>query len=275
MTDIKTVFITGSSTGIGYATAKYFAQKGWKVVATMRKPDPNSPLANEPNIHLLACDVTSHDSIAQAIESAMEVVGPISVLVNNACYGALGPFEAASPNQIKRQFDTNVFGLMAVTQAFIPHFRQQKGGTIINISSVGGRITFPLYSIYHSTKWAVEGFSESLSFELAPFGIKVRCVEPGPIKTDFYSRSQDLLEKPGLNAYDSFVQKLLPRYQNEGKNAPGPEVVAKVIFDAANDKSPQFKRIPTDSLAKFALFSRALFPLSWFMAVIKSQLGLK
>lgn len=275
MSEIKTVFITGSSTGIGFATAKFFADKGWKVVATMRNPASDSPLAKVPNITLVACDVTSHNSIAQAMEEAIKKVGPISVIVNNAGYGALGPFEAASPEQIKRQFDTNVFGLMAVTQAFIPHFRKNKGGTIINITSVGGRVTFPLYSIYNSTKWAVEGFSESLSFELAQFGIKIRCVEPGPIKTDFYSRSQDLLSKPGLTAYDSLVQKLLPRYLKEGNSAPGPEVVAKVVFAAAIDRSMQFKRMPTDSLAKFALFSRAVFPLSWFMTVIKSQLGMK
>lgn len=275
MTTNKTIFITGSSTGIGLAIAELFAAKGWKVIATMRRPDPELPLAKVPNITLLPLDVTENQSIENALQKAIELVGPIQVLVNNAGYGALGPFEAASQVQIHRQFDTNVFGLMSVTQAFIPHFRQNNGGTIINISSVGGRVTFPLYSIYHSTKWAVEGFSESLSFELAPFGIKIRCVEPGPIKTDFYSRSQDVLQKEGLTVYDSLVNKLLPRYLSEGNNAPGPEVVARVVYQAAIDKSANFKRLAAGGTAKFALFSRSLFPLSWFMAVIKSQLGLK
>ena len=123
----------------------------------------------------------------------------------------------------------------------LPHFRHRKAGTIINVSSVGGRITFPLYSVYHGTKWAVEGFSESLQYELRPYNIRVKLIEPGAIKTDFYDRSQDLFQKDGLETYDAYESHVMAAAQKAGANAPGPRIVAQKIWRAAQDGSRKLR----------------------------------
>ena len=204
MTNQKTVFITGSSSGIGKATALYFAERGWNVAATMRTPSSDHDLAKIKNIKLFRLDVTNEESIDAAFVSALAEFGQIDVVVNNAGYGAIGIFEKATTDQVKKQFDTNLFGVMNVIRLILPYFRKRRQGTIINVSSMGGLITFPIYSLYHGTKWAIEGFSEALLFELRPFNIKVKLVEPGAIKTDFYNRSQELFNKAGLEEYDEY-----------------------------------------------------------------------
>jgi NAD(P)-dependent dehydrogenase (short-subunit alcohol dehydrogenase family) len=272
----KTIFITGASTGIGKETAKYFAQKGWNVAATMRNPTKEVELINVPNIKVLRLDVMDEESIKQAITDTIAAFGSIDVLYNNAGYALLGPFEAMTNEQIKRQFDTNVLGVMNVTRAVLPHFREKRNGTIITTSSMGGIITFPLYSLYHATKWAVEGFMESLQFELKPFNIKVKTIEPGVIKTDFYDRSVDIAAKEGLTEYNHYVEIANGNMMNVGKTAPGPEVVAKKVMQAATDNS--FKlRYPVGNNAPLLLFIRWLLPLSWFAAIVRSQVekGLK
>ncbi len=265
----KTVLITGSSSGIGAASVKLFHKRGWNVVATMRSPDKNTAFEGLDNVLLVRLDVTDQDSINQAVAQSLDRFGVIDVLVNNAGYGMVGPFEAATEEAVERQFATNVFGLMNVTRAVLPAMREHGGGTIINISSVGGQLTFPLYSVYHATKFAVEGFSESLQYELAAFGIKVKLVEPGPIRTDFYDRSQELVTKPGLDAYDNFVGRTLPTMQQSGKTAPGPELVAKTIVKAAADKSARL-RYPVNSASLLAL--RKLLPDLMAFAIVKMRL---
>ncbi|WP_080058396.1 SDR family oxidoreductase [Spirosoma aerolatum] len=265
----KTVFITGSSSGIGKATALYFAQQGWNVAATMRTPAKETELGKLPNVKLFRLDVLEMDSIRQAIADARTAFGGIDVLVNNAGYGAVGVFEAASPEQVQRQFDTNVFGVMNVIREILPYFREKRNGTIINVTSMGGLITFPIYSIYHGTKWAVEGFTEALSFELRPFNIRVKNIEPGAIKTDFYDRSQDLLQKDGLTAYDEYVRVTLANSQKAGADAPGPEVVARKIFVAANDRSFRL-RYPVGGQSPLLLALRRIIPLNWFHGIVRS-----
>ncbi|MBU0696918.1 MAG: SDR family oxidoreductase [Bacteroidetes bacterium] len=267
----KTIFITGASSGIGKTTAIYFAERGWNVAATMRKPQEEVELVKYKTIKCYALDVMDEESIEKAFHWAIQDFGAIDVLLNNAGYAALGPFEAADKYQIAKQFDTNVIGLMSVCQQFIPYFRERKSGSIINISSVGGRITFPLYSLYHGTKWAVEGFTESLSFELKPFNIKVKIIEPGAIKTDFYDRSPDLLKKEGLHVYDAYVDKISANFLRAAASAPGPEVVAKIIWRAANSNS--FKlRYAVGSGAPFILFLRRILPHAWFMGLVRRVL---
>jgi NAD(P)-dependent dehydrogenase (short-subunit alcohol dehydrogenase family) len=266
----KTVFITGSSSGIGQATAEFFQQQGWNVAATMRNPEKAKGWINQANTIGLRLDVTDISSIRDALKEAVAKFGAIDVLVNNAGYGLVGPFEASTPEQVDRQISTNVTGLMNVTREIIPHFRERREGVIINVSSVGGRITFPLYSLYHATKWAVEGFSEALVFELQPFNIRIKIIEPGPIKTDFYDRSMDVMTKSGLTAYDDFVGKAMPFMQKAGATAPGPEVVAKTIFKAATDGSWRL-RYPVNS--KGLLVLRRLLPTRLFMAILRSQIG--
>ena len=261
----RTVLITGASTGIGKAAALKFQAAGWNVAATMRTPEKATWVKADAKFITPVLDVTQTDSIRSAISQVRAAFGHIDTVVNNAGYGLVGPLEASSQEQVERQFSTNVFGLMNVCREIIPHFRERKQGTIINVASIGGRIAFPLYSLYHATKWAVEGFSESLQYELQPFGIRVKIIEPGPIKTDFYDRSMDLIEKPGLTAYDSYATRVLSNIEKAGATAPGPDIVAKVIYRAATDQSTRlryaangaailgFRRVASDNLFRYVV----------------------
>lgn len=228
----------------------------------MRTPEKCDWAPQDERFLLLPLDVTSTDSIAAALGTVLERWGALDVLINNAGYGLVGPFEGTDPDQVRRQFETNVFGLMNVTRACLPHFRQKRRGSILNVSSVGGQVTFPLYSCYHSTKWAVEGFSESLQFELKPFNIKVKLIEPGAIKTEFYERSQDRVEAP---EYQPFYDKTMERLQQAGAKAPGPELVAQTLWQAATDNSWKL-RYPVNSAD--VLWFRKLAPEGLFRAFI-------
>jgi len=267
----KTIFITGASSGIGKETALYFAKNGWNVAATMRNPEKETELNLHKNIAIFKLDVMDPASIETAISSTIKDFGGIDVLFNNAGYALVGAFEAMSNEQIQRQFDTNVFGVMNVTRAILPYFREKKNGTIINTTSMGGLLTFPLYSVYHGTKWALEGFMESLQYELKPFNIKVKNIEPGAIKTDFYERSLDFVTKSGLTAYDKYVNAAHPNMLKEGNNAPGPLVVAKKVFAAANDTSYRL-RYAVGGSGPVLLFFRWLLPLNWFRAIVANQI---
>ncbi len=264
----QTVLITGASSGIGRATAELFARRGWNVAATMRNPEQAADWSAQPGIVVEKLDVTDQDSITGSIARVVERFGVIDALVNNAGYGVLGPFEASTPGQVERQLATNVAGLMNVTRAILPHFRERRGGTLVNVSSVGGRVTFPLYSVYHATKWAVEGFSESLQFELRPFNIRVKIVEPGPIKTEFYG-SIDRFAQPGLTAYDTIVGKGVKLMQRVGESAPGPEVAASVIYGAVTDGSWKLRYPANGSLL---LWSRRILPERLFRFIIRKAL---
>lgn len=262
----KVILITGASTGIGMHTAKLFQSRNWKVAATMRSPEKAEELQRIADIECIRLDVTDIDSIKAAIASTLEKFGRIDAVVNNAGYSLAGPFEATSPEQIERQFATNVFGLMNVTREILPYFREQKRGVIVNVASVGGRITFPLYSLYHSTKWAVEGFSESLQHELEQFNIRVKIIEPGPIKTDFYDRSQEFATKDGLTVYDNLVARAMPNMQKAVEDAPDGSVVAEAIYKAVTDDS---KRLRYNVNTKGMLLLRRLLPDNIFNGIIK------
>ncbi len=240
---MKTILITWSSSGIGKATAHYFAQKGRNVVATMRSPEKETELTKVDNILVTTLDVTKKETIQQAIQKWIDTFGTIDVVVNNAGYGTAGAFEAATDEQIRRQFDVNLFGLFDVTKAMLPHFREKKSGLFINISSIGWLVTFPTFSLYHATKWAVEWFSESLSFELAPLGIKVKIVEPGWVQTDFAGRSLDILEQEGLHDYDETVNKIRSFFSQSDRAAQysTAEHIASIIFDAATDENDRMR----------------------------------
>jgi len=266
----KTIVITGASSGIGKSIALLFAAKGWNVAATMRNPSKTNDFQSIPSIKTYALDVTSESSIQSAFASIMNDFSRIDVVVNNAGYGATGIFEKSTDEQVRLQFDTNVFGLMNVTREALRYFRNAKNGTIINITSMGGLITFPFYSVYHGTKWAVVGFSESLAFELRHLNIKVKCVEPGAIKTDFYDRSMDLFKNPSITDYDRYEEVVYKNTQQAGQNAPGPEVVALTVYKAATDNSNKL-RYPVGGLSPILLMLRKLLPLSWFTKIVTSQ----
>ena len=262
----KVVLITGASTGIGNETAKLFQTKNWKVAATMRTPEKAEDVQRIVDVECIRLDVTDVDSIKNAIKETIDKFGRIDAVVNNAGFAVVGPFEAATQEQIDHQFQTNVFGVMNVCREVLPYFREQKRGVIVNVASVGGRITFPLYSLYHATKWAVEGFSEALQFEVKEFNIRIKIIEPGPIKTDFYERSQSISKKDGLTAYDNFVARALPNLQKAGETAPDGSIVAQTIYDAVTDDSWRM-RYPVNS--RLVLAARRLLPDSLFLPIIR------
>lgn len=233
----STVLVTGASSGIGRATALRFHREGWNVAATMRSPERESELVRLPGVICPALDVTRPETIDTSIDATLAAFGRIDAVVNNAGYGLIGPFETFGEAQIERQFQTNVFGLMAVTRAVLPHFRAQHAGVIVNVASFAGRSIFPLYSVYHASKWAVEGFSDSLQYELEPHGIRVKIIEPGIVKTEFWGRSTDRANTTGIVAYDDGRQVLDLIDEAAGILATNPADVAEAIWRAANDGS--------------------------------------
>lgn len=270
---IKTILITGASSGIGKATALYFQSKGWNVVATMRNPDSASELKQLDNVLIVPMDVLDLNSIDQAIHLGINHFGTIDVLLNNAGYGAYGPLESFKREQILRQFNTNVIGLLDVTRAILPHFRAHQKGIIINISSIGGKITFPLGSLYHGTKFAVEGISESLHYEVAQFGGQVKIVEPGMIATDFAGRSFDFSNDENMPEYQKIVGALMNAMPIMSQNASPATVVAKVIFEAATDGKNQLRYTAGED-AKVLLANRQQYDDNKFITGMKSQFGL-
>lgn len=243
---MKTIVITGASSGIGKAAAKHFAAEGWQVAATMRKPENETELTDIDQVKLYQLDVTDQASIDKAAAQILSDYETVDIVLNNAGYGLAGPFEAATPEQIRRQFDTNVFGLMEVTRAFLPHFRANKAGLFMNVSSIGGRVTFPFVSLYHSTKWAVEGFTESLAYELGELGIQVKLIEPGGVTTDFGGRSMDFAMPDELPDYAPAVQRFMASRASNGPEASTAEFIAAGIYEAATDGKSQLRYLLGD-----------------------------
>jgi NAD(P)-dependent dehydrogenase (short-subunit alcohol dehydrogenase family) len=264
----QTILITGASTGIGKATAELFLERGWNVIATMRKPDTSQ---NQERRLVTRLDVTDPVSIDAAFKMAVARFGRIDALVNNAGYGLVGTFESMDAVKIQRQFDTNVFGLMRVTRAILPRFRADGGGVLINVASMGGRLTFPFYSVYHATKWAVDGFSESLQFELRPLNIKVKIIEPGAIKTDFYAHSADFTHDRSLTAYNAIVDKGMAKMTAAGNKGAPARLVAETIFRAATDGSWTL-RYPVGLDAKSLLALRRFVSDGLYQGVVRSRL---
>jgi NAD(P)-dependent dehydrogenase (short-subunit alcohol dehydrogenase family) len=269
----KNVFITGTSSGIGKAAVFEFAKQGWNVIATQRNPEKEQDFKDFDNVHLYRLDVTDLGSCMESLSQAVKKFGKLDVIINNAGYGVDGVFEGMSDEVIANQFNTNVFGLMRVTREAIKLMRPAGGGTIIQISSMGGKITFPLYSIYHATKFAVEGFSESLHYEVAQFGIKIKLIEPGPIVTEFYGRSRQYIKPVDTNQYDGFIQKFNTAAEKVMKEAEGPEVVAKVIFKAATDSSNQM-RYAVGKPGPMLLILRKLLPDSLYFLMVRKSYNL-
>jgi NAD(P)-dependent dehydrogenase (short-subunit alcohol dehydrogenase family) len=255
MTAQRSIFITGSSTGLGRAAALMFASRGWRVIATMRRPDGDTELAKA-GITLLPLDVRRPDQITAAAAAAI-AAGPIDVVFNNAGYGLAGPVEGTTDAQLVDELDTNLLGTIRVTQAFIPHFRERRTGTFIATTSIGGLVAFPFNSIYHATKWALEGFSESLQHELAQFGINVKTVAPGGIKTDFAGRSLVLAQHA---AYADSMQRAIAVFMDPARaaNHSTADQIAEVVWEAATDGKRQVRYVAgEDAKALYAMRNAA------------------
>ena len=271
----QTVLITGASSGIGKAAAALFADHGWNVVATMRNPDDGADLAERDNVLVTRLDLLDSASIEAAVAAGLERFGAIDVLLNNAGYGAYGPLEATPMDVIRRQFDVNLFGLVETIQAVLPAMRAQRSGVIVNVSSVGGRLTYPLGTLYHGSKWAVEGLSEALHYELSTLGIRVKIVEPGGVNTDFGGRSFVFTTNPELTDYQPLVDMAAAAMEAESPSGnQEPEDVAEVIFTAATDGSMQLRYISGDG-AKAILANRySAEQDEQFVAGLRAQFGL-
>src|SRR6476469_4609301 len=276
-TNHKVAIVTGSSSGIGYETALTLARNGFLTYATMRnlnKSENIKKVATKENlpIHIHQLDFTDDVSVKNAVQAISSETGRIDVLVNNAGYGRNGAFEDLTMDEIKAQYETNVFGLIRTTQAVLPIMRRQKSGTVINISSGVGRFGLPGSSAYVSTKFAVEGLSESMSYELEPFGIKVVLVEPGVIKTNFVDgmviarKSQD-----PKSPYSQIIQKMVTGLEEMMKNGSSPDLVAKVVLNAAINENPSLKYLAGNDVEQL-LESKRMMPDEEFYKMMKQNL---
>jgi NAD(P)-dependent dehydrogenase (short-subunit alcohol dehydrogenase family) len=267
----RVALVTGGSSGIGEQTALRLKQDGFEVYAVARRVDRMDRLQQQ-GIHVFGMDVTDDASMVSGVARVVDEQGRIDVLVNNAGYGSYGAVEDVPLDEARRQFDVNVFGLARLTQLVTPHMRAQGSGRIINISSIGGKFYEPLGAWYHAAKFAVEGFSDSLRIELAPFGIDVVIIEPGPIRTEWNEISREsltLTSKGG--AYEEMatgVRQVLERADTSKLMSSTADVVAKKIVKAATVRNPR-ARYPVGRNAGTIVRARRLLPDAAFDAIVK------
>jgi NAD(P)-dependent dehydrogenase (short-subunit alcohol dehydrogenase family) len=235
------VLITGCSSGYGLETARHFHSQGWNVLATMRTPRADL-LPDSNRLRILALDITSTESIAAALEAS----GPIDALVNNAGIGAFGPFEAMPMSMTREVFETNTFGVMAMTQAVLPQFRERRSGVVVNVTSSVVLARMPLVAVYAASKTAIEAFTASLALELEEFNVKAKLVEPGHAPTtNFTSNGRSRMERLIAEAYAPFAERVLADYQNQATVTHEGDV-AEAVWRAANDTTGQL-RFPAGS----------------------------
>ena len=241
MTTKKVWFITGASRGFGFEIVKAVLDAGDKVVATVRsKPEQlTAALGNLPDLHVVLLEVTDEDQAVEAAAQAVKKFGRIDVLVNNAGYGLLSAVEEASAKEIRANYEANVFGLLNVTRAVLPYMRRQRAGHVINLSSVGGLKGYTGWGIYGSTKFAVEGITESMAIELAPLGIKATTVEPGFFRTDFLDTTSLTRTGNVIEDYDATVGAMRRFATDVNKKQPGdPRKLAQAFIKLANAENP-------------------------------------
>lgn len=245
---MKTIFITGASSGLGKATAKLFQSKGWNVIATMRNPEKENELSGLQNVTLLPFDVTNLEQINKTITEITSKQN-IDVVFNNAGYGLVGALESYSDDQITNQIDTNLTGVLRVIKAFIPYFKEKRNGLFITTTSVCGFSSNPLSPVYNATKWALEGFSESISYDLALFNIGIKTVAPGGIKSDFMKG----MVATSDHDYE-ILNKRLGELFSDGTliEFTEPEKIAEVVFEAATDEKNQLRYLAGNDAVKIS-----------------------
>ena len=275
MNDHKVIIVTGSSSGIGLESALLLARNGYITYATMRSPEKDTSIKTAVQkeglpIRVVQLDVTDDNSVKNAVDHIISEAGRIDVLVNNAGYSLGGALEDLSMEEIKSQYETNLFGLIRVIQAVLPIMRKQRSGRILNISSGSGIFGFPGISAYVSTKFAVEGLSESIAYELEPFGIKVILIEPGFVKTNFEhamvvaKKAQD-----PASPYSELMQKIMANASELAKNASDAELVANVIVDAASNPNPRLRYLAGKDVETWAAGKKNMDELEFFNMIKK------
>lgn len=272
----KTALVTGASSGIGEETARTLHRLGYTVYAAARRTDRLQKLANG-GIHALAMDVTDDKSMTSGIDSIIAETRRIDVLVNNAGYGSYGAIEDVPLDEARRQFEVNLFGLGRLTQLVLPHMRAQKFGTIINISSMEGRLTTPLGGWYHATKYAVEALSDALRMETAPFGINVVVIEPGGIRTEWSGIAADHLEETAEgSAYASQIKAVANSMRSESTNnrQSPPSVIADTVEKIVTARKPRTRYV-VGFAAKPLVTLRRILPDRAFDRVISAALGVR
>lgn len=274
----KTVLITGCSSGFGAASARLFAERGWNVIATMRNPKDGASLADLDRVLVTRLDVQTSDTIESAVTEGLARFGRIDALVNNAGFGLFGLFEGTSREKIQEQFDVNVFGMMDVTRAILPHFRGQKAGVIVNVSSGAGIFGLPMISLYNASKFALEGFSESLSYELAPLGVTVKIVEPGGVlETSFGARSGaesgHVAAPADYEPVSAAGARVFEGLRSIRALATSSDV-AEVIFAATSDGSDQLRYVATDDIKPLVTLRRETSEEN-YMASMREKFSLR
>lgn len=270
----RVAFVTGASSGFGLLTSVRLAGSGYRVVATMRDLNRRGALLEAAEragvanrIETMRLDVAEPDGIENAVEEALRRFGPIRALVNNAGFAVGGPIEEIETDVWRRQMETNFFGLVAVTRAFLPSMRERGDGVVVNVGSVSGKIAFPGYGPYAASKFAVEGFSESLRMEMAPFGVKVVLVEPGAYRTAIWDKGlADIRVRPD-SPYSRMLEGVIRYSRRAGETAPDPQEVADLIGRLVDHPSPRL-RYALGQGSRLALWSKALLPWKTFEAMI-------
>lgn len=235
----KTFFITGANSGFGFAIASAAIAKGHTVIGTVRSEASQQSLAERlPAVHAVLCDVTEFDRIEEVVEQAEADYGPVDVLINNAGYGHEGVLEESPLEEMRRQFDVNVFGAVAVAKAFLPRFRSRRRGFIVNVSSMGGLITMPGIAYYNGSKFALQGISEVMRAEMAPFGVHVTALCPGSFRTDWAGRSMVRTER-SIGDYDALFDPIRQsRQEKSGRQLGDPEKLAEAVLTLIESDDP-------------------------------------
>eukprot|EP00833_Pecoramyces_ruminatium_P003838 jgi/Orpsp1_1/1177870/evm.model.c7180000063172.1 len=244
MVNAKTIFITGSNSGIGKETVKYFANKGWNVIATMRSVEKAGELADLPNVTIMPLDISNSQQVKETCQKALEQFD-VDVLLNNAAFGMIGPFEELPENEIRKVFDTNVIGTILVTQQFIPYFKNRKSGVILFTTSLAGIISLPFESIYGATKHALQGIIETLYYELKPYNIQVKSMIPGGTKTEFKTKIPVLI----YQGHEMLLRNKAMLLLDGDRDFPEAAEAAEVMYTAATDGEDKIN-YPTDHICK-------------------------
>ena len=281
MQDQKVAVVTGSSSGIGFETSLTLARNSFYTYATMRKLEeekskPLTDAAKNENLQLqvMELDVDNDKSVTNAINTIVDERKRIDVLVNNAGYALGGALEDTSMNEVKAQFETNFFGAVRVMQAVIPVMRKQRTGKVVNITSMGGRISIPLSAFYHGSKFALEGLSESIQYELEPFGIKIILIEPGAVGSNFWKNIKIAKLSSNTNSlYTQLGNRMSKAFKEMEQNAIHPSKVAKTILDAVTSDNPQLRYIVGDDAARM-MEARKNISDTKFGNLIKKQFGI-